>query len=120
MQELIGKIKKMYQKLDGPLRSTKVSNDNESDAGSGTAKNENVLPYLIYIETKLNNLMEARDYWTKGLKYNDLMKGNYDHRLISKKKVDQALGVFDLERQIEKDVKHDYRIKKIQEEQEEL
>ena len=64
--------------------------------------------------------MEAREYWTKGLKYNELMKGNYDHKVIDKKKFDKALGVFELERQIEKDVKTEIRLKKAHAEQEEL
>lgn len=121
MQELIAKIKGMYQKLDGPLKTSKggISDDDMND-GADLGKRDVILPYLIYIEGRLNYLMEARDYWTQGLTYNDLMKGNYDHNLIDKRKFDQALGVFDLERQIEKDVKTEIRLRKVHEEQEEL
>lgn len=110
----------MYRKLDGPMKTSKGGTSDEENDASDLGKGDVILPFLVYIEDRLHYLMEARDYWTQGLKYNDLMKGNYDNILIDKRKFDQALGVFDLERQIEKDVKSKIRIKKMNEEQEEL
>ena len=93
MADLAILVDKMYRMLAHNL-STKQA--------KAEAENDDIISQLELIESRLWHYVEVRDYLTHGLRPNDYAGGRIDPQLLPEHKMATAIGVFELEKNIEK------------------
>lgn len=72
---MMSTIDAIYNMLIGS-QAVKSGNQEQQDGES------DIISKLVYIESKLHNLIEVREYLTGGLKINDVQGGRIDSKLI--------------------------------------
>lgn len=95
MNDLAQKVDKIYHMLAQGMNTKSHSHDDEAEA-------DDIISKLRFIESRLLHIAEVREYLTHGLRPNDYSAGRIDPLLIPESKMHLAIGVFELEKQIEK------------------
>ena len=95
MNDLAQKVDQMYHMLAEGMNTKQHNHEDEENA-------DDIISKLRFIESRLLHYAEIRDYLTHGLKPNDYSAGRIDPQLIPQYKIPLAIGVFELEKQIEK------------------